>query len=143
MIKDFVPKIGIQRRVFFLPGTIGLDYIHLLTTNKKTELSATIDTKTYIYKRFEVSNEAYHYKIVIDDEAGPMPHGTSLLRLNNTRFSTIDVDFDLALNSNCSSAWKAGWWFTNCFDYSICATCLIMHGSAGVTHLTFTEFKIK
>lgn len=103
----------------------------------------TLNNTSFRYNRFYLTDEIYNYKIIVDDEIDPFIDGASFLRLNNTRFSTFDVDFDLALNSNCSSAWKAGWWFTNCFDYSVCSTCMIMHGDKGVKNLEYSSLMIK
>ena len=114
-----------------------------MTKDRPRQLMAIINDTVYKYNRFELTSEIYHYKIIIDDEIDKFADGASLLRLNNTRFSTIDVDFDLAVNSNCSSAWKAGWWFTDCFDYSACMTCMIMHGNQGVKNLVNAALLIK
>jgi hypothetical protein len=121
----------------------GLDNIHLLSKVKNRQLMVVVDSRYYRYNRFYLTDEIYNYKIIVDDEIDSFYDGASFLRLNNTRFSTIDVDFDLALNSNCSSAWKAGWWFTNCFDYSVCSTCMILHGNSGVTHLQHASLMVK
>jgi len=134
-------KIGFGdlRADFFL----GLETIHLLTRSRKSQLLVTLNETSYRYNRFAVSGEFYHYKLVIDEEVDQMPDGTTMLRLNNSRFSAIDVDFDLALNSNCSSAWKGGWWFTDCFDHSLCLTCMISHGNKGIKKLTYSSLMIK
>jgi hypothetical protein len=120
-----------------------LDNIHLLTKVKDRQLMVVVNENSYRYNRFYLTDDIYNYKIIVDEEIDPFKDGTTFLRLNNTRFSTIDVDFDLALNSNCSSAWKAGWWFTNCLDYTVCSTCMLMHGNKGVTHLDYAALMIK
>jgi hypothetical protein len=106
-------------------------------------MMAIFNSTPFVYKNFKVSNEYNHYKLTIEDEIDKFIDGSTLLRLNNSLFSTIDVDFDLAANSNCSSGWKAGWWFTDCFDHSSCMTCLIMHGNQGVKKLRHAAMLIK
>ena len=122
---------------------LGLDSINLLTRDKERELMTIINGTAFRYKNFKVLNEYFHYKLTIEDEIDKFIDGSSMLRLNNTLFSTIDVDYDLAVNSNCSSGWKAGWWFTDCFDHSLCMTCLIMHGNKGVKNLAYAAMLIK
>ena len=104
---------------------------------------AIVNETEYRYSNFQVLNEYYHYKFILGDELDKFIDGSSFLRLNNTLFSTIDVDYDLAANSNCSNGWKAGWWFTDCFDHSVCATCLIMHGNSGVKNLAYSVMLLK
>lgn len=122
---------------------LGLDNIHLLTKDDNKQLMAVVNNTQYKYRRFRIADEFYHYKLIISQEIDKFDEGSSFLRLNNTLFSTIDVDFDLAPNSNCSSGWNAGWWFTNCFDFSICSTCLAMHGQQGIKRLTYAALLIK
>lgn len=131
---------NIESDQFFL----GLDTISLLTTSgKERKLKIVLNDSEYQYSHFRVLNEYYNYKLIVDEELDRMPDQTSFLRLNNTLFSAIDVDFDLAVNSNCSSGWKAGWWFTDCFDKSTCLTCLIAHGVTGVKNLNYAGMLIK
>jgi hypothetical protein len=122
---------------------LGLEWIHLLTKNKPKQLLITLNDTSYRYNKFMLTDSSDHYKFIIDQELDTSLDDTSLLRLNNTRFSTVDIDFDLAQNSNCSSAWKGGWWFTDCFDNSICATCMIMHGNKGTKNLAYADLMIK
>jgi ficolin len=122
---------------------LGLDYIHAMTTVKPRQLMSILNNTEYKLGSFKVLNEYYHYKLIVDEEIDKYIDGTSLLRLNNSYFSTIDVDFDLANNSSCSKGWKAGWWFTDCFDHSICMPCLIMHGDNGVKNLNKAFMLIK
>lgn len=122
---------------------LGLDFINILTTVKDRQLMLVINDTQYRLDNFKVLNEFYHYKIVIMDEIDRMPDGTSLLRLNNTMFSTSDVDFDLAANGNCSTGYKCGWWFTDCYDQSICMTGMSMHSKVGVKKFTYSSMLIK
>ncbi len=122
---------------------LGLDNFNLLTKNKPRQLKIVLNETEYRIKNFKVLNEYYNYKLIVDNEIDKMPDDSSFLRLNNSLFSTIDVDFDLAVNSNCSSGWKAGWWFTDCFDKSTCLPCLIMHGSKGVKNLHYAAMFTK
>lgn len=122
---------------------VGLDNMNLLTRDKERELMIIVNSTSFRYKNFKVLNEYYHYKFVVEDEIDKFIDGSSMLRLNNSLFSTPDVDFDLAVNSSCSAGWKAGWWFTDCFDHSLCMTCMIMHGNTGVKKLTYAVMLIK
>lgn len=122
---------------------LGLDYISLLTTTRQRQMMAIINATEYKVANFQVLNEYYHYKIVMEDDIDKYIDGSSFLRMNNSYFSTRDVDFDLAQNSSCSAGWKAGWWFTDCFDHSICMPCLIMHGDAGTKQLSKAVMLIK
>ena len=106
-------------------------------------MMAIINQTEYKVANFQVLNEFYHYKVVMEDDIDKYIDGSSFLRMNNSYFSTIDVDFDLAHNSSCSKGWKAGWWFTDCFDHSICMPCLIMHGDAGTKQLNKAVMLIK
>lgn len=122
---------------------LGLENFHLLTKNKNRELMAVLNDTSYRIGYFKVLNEFNHFKLIIDNEIDKFPDESSLLLLNNSLFSTIDLDYDLAVNSNCSSGWKAGWWFTDCFDRSMCLTCLVMHGNSGVKRLYYSSFLIR
>ncbi|CAF1043811.1 unnamed protein product [Brachionus calyciflorus] len=122
---------------------LGLENFHLLTKYKNRQLLAVMNDTSYRFGNFKVLSEFNHYKLIIDNEIDKFIDDSSLLLLNNSLFSTIDLDYDLAVNSNCSSGWKAGWWFTDCFDRSMCLTCLIMHGNAGVKRLFNSAFLIK
>lgn len=122
---------------------LGLDHISLLTGIKERQLMLVVNDTQYRVSNFKVLNEFYHYKLVVMDEIDKIPDGTSLLRLNNTLFSASDVDFDLAANGNCSAGWKCGWWFTDCYDHSICMTGLSMHSRVGVKKFTYSSMLIK
>jgi hypothetical protein len=106
-------------------------------------MMAIINQTEYKVAKFQVLNEFYHYKVTMEDDIDKFIDGSTFLRMNNSYFSTLDVDFDLAQNSSCSKGWKAGWWFTDCFDHSICMPCLIMHGDHGTKQLTKAVMLIK
>jgi len=122
---------------------LGLDRISLLTTIKDRELMLVVNDSQYRVRNFKVLGEFYHYKLVVQEDIDKMPDGTTILRLNNTFFSALDVDFDLAANGNCSTGWKAGWWFTDCYDHSVCMTGMSMHSSVGVKRFTYSSMLIK
>jgi len=122
---------------------LGLDYISLLTTVKDRELMLVVDDRQYRVKNFKVLGEYQHYKLIVQEDIDKMPDGTTILRLNNTFFSALDVDFDLAANGNCSTGWKSGWWFTDCYDHSVCMTGMSMHSSVGVKKITYSSMLIK
>lgn len=122
---------------------LGLENFHLLTKDKNRELIAVLNDTNYRTGYFKVLNEFNHFKLVVDNQIDKFPDESSLMLLNNSLFSTLDLDFDLAVNSNCSSGWKAGWWFTDCFDRSMCLTCLVLHGNSGIKRLYYSSFLIR
>lgn len=122
---------------------LGLDYISLLTNMQDRELMLVINDTQYRVNNFKVLGEFYHYKLVVMDDIDRMPDGTTMLRLNNTFFSASDVDFDQATNGNCSTGWKSGWWFTDCYDHSVCMTGMSMHSRVGVKKFTYSSMLIK
>ena len=91
-----------------------------------------IDENQYKVNGFKVLNEFNHFKLVVKNDIDQMPDDTSFIRMNNTFFSSSDVDYDLAQNGNCSTGWKAGWWFTDCFDRTVCMTCMAYHSNKGI-----------
>jgi hypothetical protein len=107
------------------------------------ELMMIVNSTMFRYKNFQVESEYAHYKLIVEDEIDKFIDGCTLLRLNNSLFSTVDIDFDLANNSSCSAGWKGGWWFTDCFDHSLCLTCMIMHGNSGVRKLNYAAMLVK
>ena len=121
----------------------GLENIHLLTTTKERQLMLFVNESQYKVNGFKVLSEFYHFKLIVMEEIDKMAEGTTFLRLNNTLFSAVDVDFDLAANGNCSTGWKCGWWFTDCFDHSLCMTCMGMHGNKGIKRFTYSSMLIK
>ena len=121
----------------------GLDKMNTLTTVKDRQLMLLIDEAQFKYNGFRVLNEFYHYKLVVMSEVDHMPDGTTFLRLNNTFFSSSDIDYDLAPNGNCSLGWKSGWWFTDCFDHTVCMTCMALHSSKGIRRFNYASMLIK
>ena len=121
----------------------GLDNINLLTTIKDRELMLIINSTSFRVAGFRVLDERAHYKLIVREDIDKMPHGITMKRLNNTFFSTSDVDFDQAAAGKCSVGWKAGWWFTDCFDHSVCMTCLVMHGRKDVLKFVTSTMLIK
>ena len=121
----------------------GLETISKLTSLKSRELVAILNSTQVRYSYFQVLNEFHHYKLIIDGELDRLPDDATLLKLNNTFFSTIDLDFDMAANSNCSSGWNAGWWFTDCFDHTVCMTCSYLHCNTGLKILDYAALLIK
>lgn len=102
-----------------------------------------LNNTQYRYDGFRVLNEFHHYKFIVNEEFDRLADDATLLKLNNTLFSTFDLDFDMAANSNCSSGWNAGWWFTDCFDHTACMTCSYVHSNAGLKTLEYAAFLIK
>jgi len=102
-----------------------------------------IDDAQYKVHGFKVLDEYQNYKLIVMSEIDGMPDDCSFLRLNNSYFSTNDVDFDLAPDS-CSAHNKGeGWWFTNCYDLTVFMTGLKMHSRAGLTEFTHGFMLIK
>ena len=113
-----------------------------MTTTKKRDMMFILDDVQYQVHDFRVMGEDDHYKLVVMEDIDQMPHDASFTKLNNTYFSAADVDFDLA-EGKCSEAWDGGWWFTNCFDKSVCMTGRGLHNTAGVTKFKNSEMLIK
>lgn len=138
-IETYKSGFGDLEEDFFL----GLEAINRLTRDKPRQLVAVLNETSYRYNRFQVLNEFHHYKLIIDEELDRMSDDATLLKLNNTLFSTLDLDFDMAANSNCSSGWHAGWWFTDCFDHTACMTCSYLHSNLGLRPLEYAALLIK
>lgn len=102
-----------------------------------------VDDAQYKVHGFKVLDEYQDYKLIVMSEIDAMPNDCSFLRLNNTRFSTNDIDFDLAPDSCSLHSNGEGWWFTNCYDLSIVMTGLNMHSRAGLTKFTEGVMLIK
>jgi len=102
-----------------------------LTQDKERDLLFFIDNVGYKVHGFKVDDEFHHFKLTIKSEIDPMPNECSLLRLNNTRFSAKNVDFDYAPGI-CSETLQAGWWFTNCYDFTVAMTALHAHDRYGI-----------
>jgi hypothetical protein len=122
---------------------LGLDNINALTSVKERQLMLFVNETQYKIGKFKVLGEFNHYKLIVDNEIDKMPDGCSFLRLNNTMFSALDVDFDLAANGNCSTGWKSGWWFTDCFDHSITMTAMSFHSDTGIFKFSYSAMLIK
>jgi hypothetical protein len=143
-IKEKMSTIKKKLKLIYLYFLLlGLDKINLLTSTKDRELMLFIDDLPYRVNGFKVLDSYNHYKLIVKNDIDNMPDGCSFTRLNNTYFSALDVDFDLAKNGNCSEGWNGGWWFTDCFDHSVCMTGLGMHHNKGVTKFTRSIMLIK
>ena len=115
----------------------------MMTSVKKRDMMFFIDDSTFKVSGFKVWDKYNHYKLTVEDEYDQMPNDASFLRLNNTRFSAKDVDFDLAVNGRCFDAWEGGWWFTDCFDKTVCLTGLGVHDISGITKFSRALMLIK
>ena len=102
-----------------------------------------IDGIGYKVHGFKVDNEYNHWKLTVESEIDKMTNDCSFLRLNNTRFTTHDIDFDMAPDGECAKTLNAGWWFTNCYDKSVVMTALHLHSKAGVTQFSKGLMMIK
>ena len=120
-----------------------MDHIHMLTATKKRNMMFIIDSDTYEVEGFRVMGPDEHYKLIVMSDIDMMPKNSKFSRLNETYFSTIDVDFDSAPNGDCAEAWDGGWWFTNCFDKSVCMTGRGVHNSVGVSKFTSSVMMIR
>ena len=95
-----------------------------------------VDDAQYKVHGFKVLSDLQDYKLIVMSEIDEMPSDCSFMRLNNSRFSTNDKDFDGAPDSCSLHMNGEGWWFTNCYDMSIVMTGLHMHSKAGLTKFT-------
>ncbi len=110
----------------------GLERINLLTEDKERDMLFFIDNVGYKVHGFKVDDEFHHFKLTIKSEIDRMPNECSLMRLNNTRFSAKNVDFDYAPVGVCSETLEAGWWYTNCYDLTVAMTALHAHDRSGI-----------
>ena len=65
------------------------------------------------YKLFEISDEQDGYRLKIGGYSGNVRN--SLASHNNMKFSTKDVDWDLA-GDNCASYYKGSFWYNKCYN---------------------------
>ena len=104
---------------------LGLEEIYQLTSNQEYSLKITLidwDTTEYfaIYGSFKIGPESDGYRLNIANFDSTKSTVENDLYWNKRKFSTIDVDNDIAPYS-CSSAERgySGWWFSNCGDSNL------------------------
>ena len=95
-------------------GWLGLEKIHRLTENNRTQLLITITNKYYKtyyaqYRHFVVGSEDTEYTLYIGNYTGDA--GDSLSYSNCAKFSTYDEDNDGYSYTNCASSYYGGWWY--------------------------------
>ncbi|KAL3870725.1 hypothetical protein ACJMK2_038769 [Sinanodonta woodiana] len=103
---------GNQSKEFWL----GNEYLHLITSQGLYELridmeSFDFEEKYAKYKIFHVGSRDEKFKLSISGFSGDVDNSFS--GHNGQKFSTDDQDNDLEVGS-CASAFKGGWWYSNC-----------------------------
>lgn len=99
---------------------MGLKKIHSITQFGEHELLVVLKdfdgtTKTALYDGFDVASEQEEFKLTL----GPFVKGEagdSLIKSNQTQFSTRDRDNDRYPHDSCAQIYHSGWWFHNCMD---------------------------
>ncbi|GBN92218.1 Techylectin-like protein [Araneus ventricosus] len=68
-----------------------------------------------LYDSFWIDDENHKYTLHIQDYSGDA--GDSMIKHHNNRnFTTKDQDNDTSERNNCGSIYKAGWWYSRCYD---------------------------
>ncbi|XP_062548796.1 fibrinogen-like protein A isoform X2 [Armigeres subalbatus] len=112
---------------------IGLENLHLLTTNRSYELRVELKDDSGIqkyasYDEFEIGSAAEYYKLKkLGTYNGTA--GDSLKHHVGASFSTFDNDFDTNSIVNCAAKTRGGWWFSDCQDNRYCNLNGIFDGS--------------
>jgi len=101
---------------------IGLDRLHLLTKQGKSELLVKVDDfkpgnqKHARYSTFQVGSEISSYKLKVSGYSGDASDG--LAPQNGHKFSTYDRDNDM-WPKNCAAEFKGAWWYDSCFKSNL------------------------
>ena len=96
---------------------LGLRNIHCLTTRDEVDLMIDLrqadgNGMTWIYHTFKVDGSNEKYQLHIGDAEGPPNGNDAMAHHDGSLFTTFDKDND-SYFSNCATALKGGWWFTN------------------------------
>lgn len=95
---------------------LGLDKIHLLTTNNTTlrvDLEDSNENKAFAkYSTFKVGNVSSKYILTVGGYNGTA--GDSLAYHNSMKFTTRDHDNDNHPNLQCAHVRRGAWWYNAC-----------------------------
>ena len=116
--------------IFFILATlgehwIGNENIHILTNQKnyqlKIELTDWARQKVVaVYDYFMIAHESDGYRLNILGYNGNAGDGMS--KHNGMKFSTFDVDNDLAkehFDGNCAKRFSGAWWYYKCYKSNL------------------------
>ena len=147
--RDYKNGFGDLREEFWL----GLDKIHLLTSNNVTlrvDLRDSNSTAYAKYRTFTVGNESNKYLLNVGGYSGSA--GDSLAYHNSMKFTTFDRDNDNHGRLQCATFRQGAWWYNACSYSNLNGLYLSgqsnLHGVEWRTwrnHISipFTEMKIK
>ncbi|CAL1279261.1 unnamed protein product [Larinioides sclopetarius] len=99
---------------------LGNDNIFALTNQRaysvRFDMMSYMGERRYaVYDSFWIDDEDHKYTLHIQDYSGDA--GDSMIKHhNNMNFTTKDKDNDTDEGHNCGLVFKAGWWFSNCYD---------------------------
>ncbi|XP_059155727.1 ficolin-1-like [Physella acuta] len=100
---------------------LGNENIHLLTSNRPTELRVDMifsGTKYFAkYSSFSISSETDGYRLHVGGYTGDA--GDSLGYHNGAMFSTFDRDNDNAIDYSCPEHKHAAWWYFTCYESNL------------------------
>ena len=105
---------------------LGNDVIHLLTNQDAYTLRIDLVTwdrrrASVEYDYFMVDGESEGYRLHLLGHRGPGPD--SLLKHNNRKFSTHDVDNDSAapgeFGGSCARRFTGAWWYFRCYKSNL------------------------
>ncbi|KAJ8025274.1 Fibrinogen C domain-containing protein 1 [Holothuria leucospilota] len=110
---DYFLGFGTLQREFYL----GNEKIHLLTNQKKYELSILLwdfegESRYARYQLFRLGDYMSSYELSVRGYTGNA--GNSLGYHSRGRFSTFDRDVDDNPAFNCARMYGSGWWFKDC-----------------------------
>ena len=132
---------------------LGLDKIHLLTSNNVTlrvDLRDSSSTAYAKYSTFIVGNESSKYILNVTGYSGTA--GDSLAYHNSMKFTTLDRDNDNHGSLQCADFRRGAWWYNACSYSNLNGLYLSgqnnIHGVEWHTwknqvSIPFTEMKIK
>lgn len=97
---------------------LGNEALHLITSQASYELRVELEDyederRHAVYRLFHVGSRDTAFRLSVGGYSGDA--GDSLSSHNGAMFSTIDRDNDMSEGS-CATAYKSGWWYTNCLD---------------------------
>lgn len=106
---------------------IGNEVLHLLTNQKNYRLRVEMtdwerNTAWAEYDYFMVDDESESYRLHVTGFRNDSTAGDGLLKHNGMKFSTWDVDNDLAgkdFGGSCAKRFHGAWWYFKCYKSNL------------------------
>ena len=104
---------------------LGLEAMHNLTAVQAMSLQIddvpfNIPAVSIPYQQFQVGDAASDYILtIISDSPGHDTLYNSLNYHSGSKFSTYDRDNDVNDGVHCAETYRAGWWFSRCFELNL------------------------